>query len=77
MKALLAPRSGADRRGGRLPGIPVLRDKHDPDHFVFIEQWRDDTSLDVHRAQYHVTSMLSAVQPLLALMIRGTRLTKR
>ena len=53
------------------------RDNDDLDHFVFIEQWRDDASLDAHLARSHVTSMLAAVQPLLASPIQGTRLTKR
>ena len=53
------------------------RDIADPDHFVFIEQWRDEVSLDVHLTMDHVRLMLMQVDGLLASPIEGYRLTAR
>ncbi len=53
------------------------RDIADPDHFVFIEQWRDEASLDVHLTTDHVRRMLQQVDHLLASPIEGYRLTAR
>lgn len=51
------------------------RDNHDPEHLVFIEQWRDEESLDAHLASDHVTDMLVRVDGLLASPIEAYRLT--
>jgi quinol monooxygenase YgiN len=53
------------------------RDIADPDHFVFIEEWRDEVSLDVHLATDHVRRMLLQVDSLLASPIEGYRLMAR
>ena len=53
------------------------RDNEDANHFVFIEEWRDDDSLDVHLEAGHVLGMLAAVEPLLERPIEGFRLTVR
>lgn len=51
-----------------------FEDIADPDHFVFIEQWRDEASLDAHLATGHVRRILQEVDPLLASHIEGYRL---
>lgn len=53
------------------------RDTADPDHFVFIEQWRDEASLDVHMNLDRVQRMLQQVERLLASPLEGYRLAAR
>ena len=52
-----------------------FRDNDDADHFVFVEEWRDDQSLDVHLRGPRVTTMRAAAEPLLAEPIQGFRMT--
>lgn len=55
-------------------GYRLHQDVSQADHFVFVEEWRDDASLAVHLEQPHLVGMVAAVLPLLAGPIEVSRL---
>jgi|MEHZ01.2.fsa_nt_MEHZ010475083.1_1 quinol monooxygenase YgiN len=77
LEALLSPLVEPTLREDGCIAYLYYRDMTDPDHFVFIEQWRDEVSLDVHLTTDHVRRMLLQVDGLLASPIEGYRLTAR
>jgi quinol monooxygenase YgiN len=75
VKALLSPLVEPTLTEDGCLAYRCFEDIADPDHFVFIEQWRDEASLDAHLATAHVRRILQEVDPLLASPIEGYRLT--
>ncbi len=36
----------------------LIQDINDPEHFVFIEQWKDQDAIDTHNASTHFTTLV-------------------
>lgn len=52
----------------------LFEDEAAPEHFVFVEEWRDAASLEVHLSLPHLAAMVADAQPLLARPIEVTRM---
>lgn len=76
MEKLLFPLVGPTSAEDGCISYRLHRDHEDPEHFVFLEEWRDAKSLEAHLGSPHVTTMLSAVEPLCAAPITAYRLRR-
>ncbi|MCW2774307.1 MAG: antibiotic biosynthesis monooxygenase [Nocardioides sp.] len=76
LRALLAPLVAPTSTEDGCLTYRLHEDGSDPDHLVFIEEWRDAASLEVHMQTPHVAGMLADVPPLLARPVAAYRLAE-
>ncbi|GAA1136512.1 putative quinol monooxygenase [Nocardioides aquiterrae] len=74
LRLLLEPLVAVTRTEDGCLAYRLFQDEADPAHFVFVEEWRDAASLEVHLALPHLAAMVADAQPLLARPIEVTRL---
>lgn len=74
LRRLLEPLVPVTRTEDGCLTYRLFQDEADPAHLVFVEEWRDSASLEVHLALPHLSAMVADAQPLLARPIEVTRL---
>jgi quinol monooxygenase YgiN len=64
--AIATAMCAASRTDDGCVGYRVYEDLERPDHYVFIEEWRDDDALQSHFSQPHTGRFMGALAPILA-----------